>query len=96
MKNKEENQAEMFSLIAQWRASRKSKKEFYNEHGISESKFYYWLARSNEEEHSSGKFIPLAKNTVSKSREIEIIYPNGVRLQVESDLSLLSKLIHLY
>ncbi|MDQ1150495.1 hypothetical protein QE382_002479 [Sphingobacterium zeae] len=60
---------------------------------INEAKFYYWFSRSREQDGASGSFTPIDR---SVRKEIEIIYPNGVVLKVESDLGLLSQLIRLY
>lgn len=92
--SKEEKRAEMLSMIADWLQSGKSKKEHYQEKGISEATFYYWLSRSKEENTSNGSFIAIDKTV--KKNDIEIIYPNGVRINAGSDLVLLAQLIRLY
>lgn len=82
----------MLSMIADWQQSGKSKKAYCAEKGINEAKFYYWISRIKET--NSGSFITIDK--ASKQIDIEIIYPNGVRIKVENDLGLLSQLIRLY
>ena len=91
--SKEEKRAEMLSMIADWQQSGKSKKEYYQEKGISEATFYL-LSRSKEENTSNGSFIAIDKTV--KKNDIEVIYPNGVRINAGSDLVLLSQLIRLY
>ena len=84
----------MFSIIEAWRTSGKSKKEYCKAKGMNVATFYYWFSRSNESALATGNFIPIEK--ASRRSEIEVIYPNGVRLKVENELGLLSQLIHLY
>ncbi|MDM1047695.1 IS66 family insertion sequence element accessory protein TnpB [Sphingobacterium hotanense] len=84
----------MLSMIADWQQSGKSKKEYYREKGISEATFYYWLSLSKEENTSNGSFIAIDKTV--KKNYIEVIYPNGVRINAGSDLVLLSQQIRLY
>lgn len=92
--SKEEKRAEMLSMIADWQQSGKSKKEYYQEKEISEATFYYWLSRSKEENTSNESFIAIDKTV--KKNDIEVIYPNGVRINAGSDLVLLAQLICLY
>lgn len=92
--SKEEKRAEILSMIADWQQSGKSKKEYYQEKGITEATFYYWLSRSQEENTSNGSFIAIDKTV--KKNDIEVIYPNGVRINAGSDLVLLTQLIRLY
>lgn len=84
----------MSTMIEDWQSSGKSKKQYCLEKGINEAKFYYWYSKINDTEGSPGGFIPIEKT--SATREIEVVYPNGVRLKVDNDLLLLAQLIHLY
>ena len=84
----------MLSLVADWKASGLSQKAFSALHGIKLYTFIYWVARSKES-GNSGKFIPLSPTVSGSGNLIEIIYPTGVRLKVEGDLSLISQLIRL-
>ena len=81
-------------MIADWERSGKSKKQYCKEKGISPATFYYWFSRRAGELPTAQEFIRIDR--LPESREIEIIYPNGVRLKVENDLILLSQLIRLY
>lgn len=47
-----------------------------------------------ENDTSSGGFIAIDK--AGKKSDVEVIYPNGVRIKVDTDLGLLSQLIRLY
>ena len=92
--SKDEIRVKMLSMIADWQQSGKTKRQYYQEKGISEARFYYWLARSKEKSSSNGSFKVIDKS-VRKS-DIEVIYPNGVRINAGNDLALVSQLIHLY
>lgn len=92
--SKEEKREQMFAMIADWQQSGQSKKGYCEENGINEATFYYWFSRSKEKDTSSGGFIAIDK--AGRKREAEVIYPNGVRIKVDTDLGLLSQLIHLY
>lgn len=84
----------MLSMIADWQQSGISKKQYCAEHGINEATFYYWFSRSKENGAASGRFIALDKS--SQKSEVEVIYPNGVRIKLDTDLGLMSQLIRLY
>ncbi len=84
----------MLSMIADWHQSGKSKKAYCAANGIKEATFYYWFLRSKENDMASGSFIAIDKSF--KKSEVEVIYPNGVRIRLDSDLALLSQLIRLY
>jgi hypothetical protein len=84
----------MLSMIADWQQSGKSKKAYCVENGINEATFYYWFSRSKENDMTSGNFITIDK--VVRKSDVEIIYPNGVRIKIENNLALLSQLIRLY
>lgn len=85
----------MLSMLSDWRVSGKSKKQYCAENGVSPSTFYYWFSRSKDSMEVSGDFVEISK-IERQSAEVEITYPNGVRLKVGADLSLLSQLIRLY
>ena len=84
----------MLSMISDWRASGKSKKNYCTENGINEATFYYWFSRSKGEETASCSFIAIDK--ISSKHEVEVIYPNGVHIKVAHDLALVSQLVQLY
>lgn len=94
MNNLKEKRSAMRAVVEDWKSSGKSKKQYCLEKGINAAKFYYWYSKINDIESSPRGFIPIEKT--STTREIEVVYPNGVRLKVANDLLLLSQLIHLY
>jgi len=87
----------MFTLVAQWRDSGLTRKEFCLQHGITLAKFGYWI-KCWKEAQSGGDsgFIPMGPPGIAGHSVLSVIYPNGVRLEVPSaDLGLLSRLIAL-
>ena len=90
----QDNRTQRLAMIAHCQQSGKSKRAYCKENGINEAVFYYWLERSNEKKSKTGKFIAIKEET--SQDEIELIYPNGVRLKVGNNLALLSQLIKLY
>lgn len=92
--SKEAKRVHMLSMIADWQQSGKSKKAYCAEKGITETTFYYWFSRSKENDSSIGSFITIGKS--GRTSEVEVIYPNGVRIKADTDLGLLSRLIRLY
>ena len=87
----------MFTLVRQWRESGLTRNEFCLQHGISLSKFGYWIARWKEAQaDGNDSFIAIGSPGNAGHPVLAVIYPNGVRLEVPSaDLGLLSRLIAL-
>ena len=87
----------MFTLVRQWRESGLTRKEFCLQHGITLSKFGYWIARWKADQSVEGTgFIPMVSSGSGPMAMLSVVYPNGVRLEVPSaDLGLLSGLIAL-
>jgi len=87
----------MSTLVRQWRESGLTRNEFCQQHGVTLSKFGYWIARFKEDQSDGGgRFIPMGCSGPSGHAVLSVIYPNGVRLEVPSaDLGLLSRLIAL-
>ncbi|ADQ17918.1 hypothetical protein Lbys_2239 [Leadbetterella byssophila DSM 17132] len=92
--SKEEKKLQMSAMLADWHQSGKSKKRYCEENGISTATFYYWFSRSKVHAPGTRSFLSIDK--MCKKGEVEVIYPNGVRIKVDADLGLLSQLIHLY
>jgi len=86
----------MKAEVERWRQSGLSQRAFAEELGMKLATFSYWVSRTKEAEKKRG-FIPLLPGQNFSTSEMEITYPNGVRLKVGgSDLKILSQLIHLY
>ncbi|WP_400263117.1 IS66 family insertion sequence element accessory protein TnpA [Sphingobacterium sp. SG20118] len=84
----------MLSLVEKLRGSGQTLQEFCSFDGIKLHTLSYWIGVSKEEKVPSGFIEVLPTNdTIQK---IEVIYPNGVKVNAGVDLNLVSKLIHLY
>lgn len=82
----------MLSLVAEWRSSGMTQKAFCREAGIKPGTFSYWVSRSRQGDKSG--FAELLPERVT---ELEVVYPNGVKIKVPSgDANTLSLLIRLY
>jgi len=81
-------------MISDWKQSGQSKKAYCAANGIKEATFYYWFSRSKSADTGSGGFIAIEKT--GRQSEVEVIYPNGVRIKASHDPGLISQLIHLY
>lgn len=104
--SKSTNEKEMFSLVKSCLDSGTSKREYLRQNGISEGIFYFWYKKYKASiAKQEDKFIPLVipetskhpeqKTTVTKKTELEICYPNGVKVKLtqELDLTVLRSLI---
>lgn len=86
----------MLSLVSDWKSSGLTQKAFGQLHNINVATLGYWVAKAKSQEtNHSGRFIEMRDEASSKSDQVEIIYPTGVRLKVDRDLSLISQLIRL-
>lgn len=93
---------QMYELIRRWESSGELQKIFLQKHDIPRSTFgYYRMQYLKEQSTPKGKknFIPVhvdkSEPTGDTHENIELIYPNGVRLICSSamDLSKLKPLI---
>ncbi|MBC8436250.1 MAG: hypothetical protein H8D88_01655 [Bacteroidetes bacterium] len=98
-KNRSRLEEEMRYHIQAWKESKQSKKAYCLENNLPYHKFLYWMnkfrRRQNPIEQS---FIPvhMDQQGASLSLELEIAYPNGVRLRVPSDdIQFIGRLIRL-
>ena len=71
------------NMIAQWKQSGLSQKEFYQQQNIPAHVFYYWHKCYRDQHHqpllkSSGRFIKLM--SPSSAANIELQLPNGTRI----------------
>jgi hypothetical protein len=84
----------MVALIGQWRTSGQSKAEFVRVHGVTRSKFEYWLRRlaihGPRRRRRSLSFIPVQVSgaAVEDPAPIEIVLASGDRLRVKPDVPL--------
>src|SRR5690625_193358 len=85
-------QEKMFALVEEYHQSGLSAKLFCEGKGISPSKLYYWI-RKKRDQNETG-FIKITTDATITSVPVELIYPNGVRLQLPaSDLDVITELI---
>ena len=101
MKNlsKSQHQAQMLDMIKTCMESGVSNKTFCKNQGITEGVFYYWRKRYQQKSTpQEERFIPVhVKTPQPLNKEIEICYPNGVRVKLPEgmEISLLHSLISL-
>ena len=89
-----------FSLVKACEEGQIPQKQFCKDHQLAYSTFAYWRRKYlrslfPEDADPSGRFIPV---DVQGHGSMELVYPNGVRLQVPPGIpvSQLSALIRLY
>lgn len=86
----------MFALVDEYGQSGLSAKVFCEQNNIGISKFNYW-ARKKRQKHNGSGFIKVAADKKFENLPVELIYPNGVRLQVAtSDLAVIAGLLRIY
>lgn len=86
-KYKRYSEEQSYALIRKWESSGLTQDEFTKQHNIARSTFGYWRKKYLKK-CGSGKatnnFIPVKINKTGKRNEsmgdLELIYPNGVRL----------------
>ena len=90
---------EMQYHIRSWQHSNQSQKNYCAENNLSYPKFIYWLHRNREGENLPDQvFIPVKTKPAARTSvaDVEITYPNGVRLRVSPDsFEYISRLIRL-
>ena len=75
-------------MIAEQARSGKSISAFCKERGVNHHTFRYWREKllRDEPSHLSGRFIAIAKSASFAARAAKIILPNGVQIDLGSDL----------
>ena len=89
---------QMFSLVEEFLKSGKTQREYSKDQGIGRAKFNYWVCKyKTRHRQSSAGFIKVETVPASQDQNLDILYPNGVRLKISaSELFLISQLIRLY
>ncbi|EKB51207.1 IS66 family insertion sequence element accessory protein TnpA [Cecembia lonarensis] len=92
---------EMLKLLEEFEVSGMTQRDFSASKGMGFHKFNYWYRKLNKEQMGGDQlngFFRVDAGTVGSSgRDLELIYPNGVKLKLNAgDLSLVSRLIRLY
>lgn len=100
--NKQERKAlseEMHYHIRAWQECKTSQKQYCLENNLAYHKFVYWLQKAREAQNQVGPmFIPVKTRPATRSfiADVEITYPNGVRLRLTPEnLEYISRLIRL-
>ncbi len=90
-----EKKEEMFALVKQWQDSGQTQSEFCKASGLKKGTFSYWVSRSLGNQKKG--FMPLIPQSGPIQKEVEVIYPNGVKIKIAScDLKTLAGLIRVY
>lgn len=92
-------QEEMNYHIQSWHQSAQSQKEYCQENNLAYHKFIYWLNKFRRKHNPIEQtFIPVQMDPPvdSSGTELEIAFPNGVRLRVCSgNMQFIGQLIRL-
>ncbi|GAA4419066.1 hypothetical protein GCM10023187_54050 [Nibrella viscosa] len=87
---------QLFSLIEAFPLSGLSLADFCQQAGISPAKFYYWQRKARQAAAPPPAFVALSLEPQPTALPLEVIYPNGVRIQLPGpQLSLLRSLVTL-
>jgi transposase-like protein len=95
---REKTEKEKFDFVKSCLGSGMVKKVYCKQHSISSATFYNWQKRYRATElKTDEKFIPVVisspakqpEQTIAKNVEIEISYPNGVRVKFNQEMDLL-------
>ena len=100
--NKQDRKAlseEMHYHIQAWQDSKTTQKQYCIENNLAYHKFIYWLQKLREAQNPGGGiFIPVKTRLATRVLvpEVELTYPNGVRLRLSPDsFEHISRLIRL-
>jgi hypothetical protein len=92
--------AEMQDHIQAWQQSEQSQLRYCQENNLTYHKFVYWLSKIRRKQNPVDQvFIPVGIKRSSSfiPTDIEIIFPNGVRLRVASgNMEIVHRLIRLF
>ena len=105
-KLREKTEKEKIAILKSCMEKGSTRRSSCKEHGISLATFYNWQKKYRGTVlKADGKFVPIVipaqtkqpAQTIAKNIEIEISYPNGVRVKLnqEMDLPMLRSLIGL-
>jgi hypothetical protein len=89
--NKQDRQAlseEMHYHIELWQQSKLTQKQYCIANNLAYHKFIYWLQKIRDAQNpADGVFIPVKTKPAKRTfvTDVEIIYPNGVRLRLSPE-----------
>ena len=81
MQNKTEYRIEMLEMIARWKQSGKSQKEFCANNNIAYHVFHYWYGVYRSEQNVNRSFLPLKVTAIVKQEQITISGTSGIELK---------------
>jgi transposase-like protein len=95
MRLPEKDRRAMMALIEQWQKSGMRQKDFYRQHNIPAHVFYYWhkcyrkqqQSRIIKSSLSSNSFIELQPSGIEPVNNIEIRFPNGIQIFLNTPVS---------
>lgn len=97
--NRSRLEEEMRYHVQVWQQGKQTQKEYCQENNVTYPKFIYWMNKLRRQQNPiEPAFIPVQMDHPgnSLSLELEIAYPNGVRLRVPSDdIQFIGRLIRL-
>ena len=88
----------MRNHIQTWQQSKQTQQQYCHENNLAYHTFLYWLNKIRSKKNPIGQaFIPVQMGQATNpiQVELEISYPNGVRLRVPADVQLIGQLISL-
>ena len=79
----------MFPLVEQWLSSGESQSAFCARHGIKVGVLSYWLKQYRSQKLSSleGDGFSRLRVGSAEASDLEVCYPNGVRIRLGSSVS---------
>lgn len=99
METREIKRSEMFALIEEYHASSETQVEFCARVGMKIYSFRYWLNRyAKHKLDGTGGFVRVTGRVVESAGEIELRFPNGVRIGLGNhpNVDMLAQLIRLW
>ena len=99
MKASKKRKEYMYSLVEKWENSNKSQRAISEEAGISFHVFRYWVKKqkaeqlqknvrkSNPPKNKTRAFYPISLSPISHFEKLQIIYPNGVKINCPSSVT---------
>ncbi len=84
--------------IEAWQTGNQTQQVYCRENNLKYQKFIYWRNKFRRKQSPIEQaFIPvqLGQPVIPTPAELEIAYPNGVRLRVPADIQLIGQLIRL-
>jgi len=90
---------EMRCHIQTWQQSKQTQHEYCHQNNLTYHKFIYWLSKFHRKDKSKETafiHVQMEQPVHGSNPELEIAYPNGVRLRVPSgDIQFIGQLIRI-